>query len=127
MAVWIFWFCVAPVNGRNANRCSVTIAMGRSRTSPSLPDWDSLPVPRPPFGPTSTGPAQLFLNKGDGTFTDISFVAGVSNDGYVDLYVSNLNGQNFLYHNNHGNTFTEVAAKAGVPGSGKGFATWFFD
>jgi tetratricopeptide (TPR) repeat protein len=87
------------------------------------------------------GPAQLFLNKGDGTFEDISlsaridrimFSKGVAaadydNDGYPDLYVSNLNGHNFLYHNNHDNTFTEVAQQAGVQGSGHGFATWFFD
>jgi hypothetical protein len=86
-------------------------------------------------------PAQLFLNKGDGTFQDISHSAGVDrimfskgvtagdydNDGYPDLYVSNLNGDNFLYHNNHDNTFTEVAANAGVLGPGRGFATWFFD
>jgi FG-GAP-like repeat len=94
------------------------------------------------FG-NESGPAQHFLNKGDGTFQDISEEAGVSgdgsafskgvaaadydNDGSVDLYVSNLNGQNFLYHNNHDNTFTEVALKTGVPGSHKGFATWFFD
>jgi hypothetical protein len=87
------------------------------------------------------GPAQLFLNKKDGTFEDISMSAGIDrimfskgvaaadydNDGYPDLYVSNLNGRNFLYHNNHNNTFTEIAEQAGVPGSGKGFATWFFD
>ena len=86
-------------------------------------------------------PAQLFLNKGDGTFQDISASAGVNrvmytkavaaadydNDGFPDLYVSNLNGDNFLYHNNHNNTFTEVSQSAGVPGSGRGFATWFFD
>ena len=68
-------------------------------------------------------PRQLFLNKGDGTFEDISHAAGVDqvaftkgvvaadydNDGYVDFYVSNLLGDNFLYHNNHDNTFTEVA------------------
>jgi len=86
-------------------------------------------------------PAQLFLNKGDGTFQDISVSAGIAqvmfskgvtagdydNDGYPDLYVSNLNGDNFLYHNNHDNTFSEVAYAAGVPGSGRGFATWFFD
>jgi tetratricopeptide (TPR) repeat protein len=86
-------------------------------------------------------PAQLFLNKGDGTFEDIAASAGVAkvmfskgvaagdydNDGYPDLYVSNLNGDNFLYHNNHDNTFTEVSDKAGVPGPGRGFATWFFD
>jgi len=86
-------------------------------------------------------PAQLFLNKGDGTFEDISvqshinrtaFSKGVTaadydNDGYVDFYVSNLSGPNFLYHNNHDNTFTEVAAEAGVAGPARGFATWFFD
>lgn len=95
-------------------------------------------------------PAQLFLNRGDGTFQDISMTAGIDkvmyskgvaaadydNDGWPDLYVSNLNGYNFLYHNNHDNTFTEVAGSwgapakghvANVPGSGHGFATWFFD
>jgi tetratricopeptide (TPR) repeat protein len=95
------------------------------------------------FVGNETGTAQLFLNKGDGTFQDISIASGVSgdgsafskgvaaadydNDGYVDFYVSNLADQNFLYHNNHDNTFDEVAIPAGVPGSGKGFATWFFD
>jgi tetratricopeptide (TPR) repeat protein len=86
-------------------------------------------------------PAQLFLNKGDGRFEDISRQAGVGrssfakgvtagdfdNDGFADLYVSNYDGPNFLYRNNHNNTFTERAAAAGVPGPGRGFATWFFD
>jgi tetratricopeptide (TPR) repeat protein len=86
-------------------------------------------------------PAQLFLNKGDGRFEDISHAAGIDrlsfakavaaadydNDGFPDLYVSNYDGRNFLYHNNRDKTFTEVAAAAGVPGSGRGFGTWFFD
>jgi len=88
------------------------------------------------------GPSQLFLNKGDGTFQDISAASGVNkvaftkgvtaadydNDGYVDFYVSNLYGGNFLFHNNHNNTFTEVSEQAGVhqPQS-QTFATWFFD
>jgi len=88
------------------------------------------------------GPSQLFLNKGDGTFQDISTTSGINkiaftkgvtaadydNDGYVDFYVSNLYGGNFLYHNNHNNTFTEVSQQAGVhqPQS-QSFATWFFD
>jgi tetratricopeptide (TPR) repeat protein len=88
------------------------------------------------------GSSQLFLNKGDGTFQDISAASGVGkiaftkgvtaadydNDGYVDFYVSNLYGGNFLYHNNHDNTFTEVSQQAGVhqPQS-QSFATWFFD
>jgi tetratricopeptide (TPR) repeat protein len=92
------------------------------------------------FVGNENGPSQLFLNKGDGTFEDISHSAGVDSvaytkgvvaadydgDGYVDFYVSNL-GKNFLYHNNHDNTFTEVAEQAGVPGPGQSFAAWFFD
>ena len=86
-------------------------------------------------------PSQLFRNRGDGTFEDISHAAGVDrvaftkgvvagdydNDGYVDFYVSNLNGDNFLYHNNHDKTFTEVAQKAGVQKPDQSFAAWFFD
>jgi tetratricopeptide (TPR) repeat protein len=86
-------------------------------------------------------PSQLFRNKGDGTFEDISHTAGIDriaftkgvtaadydNDGYVDFYVSNLNGDNFLYHNNHDKTFTEVAQQAGVQKPWQSFAAWFFD
>jgi tetratricopeptide (TPR) repeat protein len=87
------------------------------------------------------GPNQLFRNKGDGTFEDISHTAGVDrsafskgvvaadydNDGYVDLYVSNFSGGNLLYHNNHDRTFTEVSSQAGVQAPFGSFATWFFD
>jgi enediyne biosynthesis protein E4 len=71
--------------------------------------------------------AALFHNNHDGTFTDVSAKAGVTNDrwgfgcavadydndGYPDLYVSNF-GKNRLFHNNHDGTFTDVAEKAGV-------------
>jgi tetratricopeptide (TPR) repeat protein len=87
------------------------------------------------------GPLQLFRNKGDGTFQDISHAAGIDlsgfakgvvaadydNDGYVDLYVSTLNGKNFLFHNNHDGTFREVAEQAGVQEPWAGFPAWFFD
>lgn len=93
------------------------------------------------FVGNENGPAQLFLNLGNGHFKDISHTAGVErvsfakgvaaadydNDGYPDLFVSNLTGPNFLYHNNHNNTFTEVAETAGVAGPTHGFPTWFFD
>ncbi len=93
------------------------------------------------FVGNENGPAQLFLNKGDGTFEDISHAAGVDrityakgvvaadydNDGFPDFYVSNFGGDNLLYHNNHNNTFTEVAHPAGVPGNGRAFASFFFD
>lgn len=88
-----------------------------------------------------TSPAQLFRNKGDGTFEDISQKAGVSraafskgvtaadydNDRYPDLYVNNYGETNFLYHNNRNGTFTEFSAAARVTGTPTGFGTWFFD
>jgi tetratricopeptide (TPR) repeat protein len=86
-------------------------------------------------------PSQLFRNRGDGTFEDIAVPAGVArtaftkavhsgdfdNDGYPDLYVSNLRSANLLFRNNRNRTFTEVGAAAGVTGSDRGFPAWFFD
>ena len=87
------------------------------------------------------GPSQLYRNRGDGTFENISSKAGIDangfikavvaedydNDGYPDFFLSNLRGNNFLYHNNHDGTFTDVAAKAGVQNSWLSFVSWFFD
>ncbi len=81
-------------------------------------------------GLTGKGPsphAALFHNNHDGTFTDVSASAGVENDrwgtgcvvgdydndGWPDLYVTNV-GASRLYHNNHNGTFTDVAVQAGV-------------
>ena len=71
--------------------------------------------------------AALFHNNHDGTFTDVTEKAGLTNerwgigavvgdydnDGWPDIYVTNY-GKNRLYHNNHNGTFTDVAEKAGV-------------
>jgi len=71
--------------------------------------------------------AALFHNNHDGTFSEVTAQAGVANDrwglacavgdydndGWPDLFVTNL-GANRLYHNNHDGTFTDVAEKAGV-------------
>jgi hypothetical protein len=86
-------------------------------------------------------PAQLFLNRRDGTFVDIAGPAGVGrsaftkgvaagdidNDGFPDLYVSNFRGGNVLYRNNGNRSFTEIGATAGVTGPDRGFPAWFFD
>ena len=69
----------------------------------------------------------LLHNNHDGTFSDVTEKAGVSNqrwgfgaavgdydnDGWPDIYVANF-GKNRLYHNNHDGTFTDVAESAGV-------------
>jgi tetratricopeptide (TPR) repeat protein len=87
------------------------------------------------------GPAKLFHNKGDGTFEEIGHAAGIDqtsfakgvtaadydHDGFVDFYVTNQNGINYLYHNNGNSTFTEVGRQAGVQAPSFSFATWFFD
>src|SRR6185437_5455149 len=71
--------------------------------------------------------AALFHNNHNGTFTDVAAKADVTNDrwgfgvavgdydndGWPDLYVTNL-GKNRLYHNNHDGTFSDVAEKSGV-------------
>jgi enediyne biosynthesis protein E4 len=74
-------------------------------------------------------PSQLFLNKGNGTFEDISQQSGIrahpgkgmgvgiadyDNDGLPDIFVSNDKLFNFLYHNKGNNKFDEVAFEAGV-------------
>ena len=93
------------------------------------------------FVANENSPAQLFHNNGDGTFTEIGKSAGIDrtafskgvsaadydNDGFVDFYVANQNGANFLYHNRGNRTFTEVGRQAGVQAPAFSFATWFFD
>ena len=73
-------------------------------------------------------PNQLFLNKGNGTFQDVSEAWGIRAqvgkgmgvgiadydlDGRPDLFVTNDAYYNFLFHN-LGNKFQEVAFPAGV-------------
>jgi hypothetical protein len=73
-------------------------------------------------------PNQLFLNRGDGTFQDVSEQWGIRShvgkamgvgmadydrDGRPDLFVTNDGYYNFLFHNT-GQKFEEVALKAGV-------------
>jgi hypothetical protein len=80
-------------------------------------------------------PNQLFRNKGDGTFEDVSKPAGIANpagkglgvafgdfdlDGYVDVYVANDGVRNFLYRNSGNGTFVDLAYSAGVGFDGHG-------
>ena len=73
--------------------------------------------------------SELFHNRGDGRFENVTQRAGLhdstgkslgvalldyDNDGWLDLFVTNDTQPNKLYRNNHDGTFTDVAFAAGV-------------
>ncbi len=78
----------------------------------------------------------LYHNRGDGTFEEVSVKAGVhddigyyglgvmwvdyDDDGWPDLLVANDSVPNYLYHNNHDGTFTDMGMLTGVALSGEG-------
>ncbi|WP_161791999.1 FG-GAP-like repeat-containing protein [Psychroserpens jangbogonensis] len=80
---------------------------------------------------SGTVPNKLYHNNGNGTFSDISFAAGISltghltfcasffdydKDGFQDIYMSNdrFVNTNILYRNNGDNTFTDVSVASGT-------------
>lgn len=82
-----------------------------------------------PRGLRGAGDA-LYHNNGNGTFTDVSARAGVSDpngyyglgvvcsdfdgDGWVDIFVANDATPNFLYHNNGNGTFKDIGFISGT-------------
>ena len=72
--------------------------------------------------------ARLYRNGCDGTFADVSKIAGITGpaggftvawadydgDGDLDVYIASADAPNSLYRNNGNGTFNNVAATAGV-------------
>ena len=94
--------------------------------------WQDLFVPS-----GGTTPDRLYMNNGDGTFTDRAAEAGIAarhhgygvavgdvdSDGWLDIFVISygtvdqrftMPGNHRLYRNNGDGTFTDIAARAGV-------------
>jgi hypothetical protein len=79
---------------------------------------------------------RLYHNNRDGTFTDVTVKAGLSdpgwangvcvgdynNDGFEDLFLTYY-GHNRLYRNNGDGTFTDVTAQAGLLHAGNRFGS----
>jgi hypothetical protein len=93
-------------------------------------------------------PAELYLNRGNGTFVECAKPSGVAvegftrgvvagdydNDGWTDIYVSRLGQPNLLFRNQGraagpggGWLFEEVGRRAGVTEPLLSFPCWFWD
>jgi hypothetical protein len=127
-------------------------------------DFDLAATPLPTAGlcrykglPVACGPSglpgaknQLFHNRGDGSFADVSAASGITRasgtyglgvgtldfdaDGWIDLYVANDSSPSALYRNNHDGTFTDIGTRAGCaysqdgkPQAGMGVAIGDYD
>jgi len=90
-------------------------------------------------------PCELYINNGDGTFTNQAKAAGVDvkayvkgsasadfdGDGDIDLYLSNSLSANVFLKNMWSETgkleFAEITKETGTQGPKNSFPTWFFD
>jgi hypothetical protein len=95
-------------------------------------------------------PNLLFVNNGDGTFTERAKEYGLDikdasveatfadydGDGYLDMFLltnvldfskAPMGRRNYLFHNNGNGTFTDVSKKAGIWGTTQGHTALWFD
>ena len=92
------------------------------------------------------GTDHIFLNNGNGTFREVTEkatgwdtkkgmnvdVADYDNDGWLDIYVTNITDEymkecNMLWHNNGDGTFTDISKETGSCETGWGWAAKFAD
>jgi hypothetical protein len=92
------------------------------------------------------GTDRIFFNNGDGTFRDATEkaigidtrkgmnvdVADYDNDGWLDIYVTNITDEymkecNMLWHNNHDGTFTDVSKETNTCATLWGWSAKFGD
>ncbi|HKD13523.1 MAG TPA: CRTAC1 family protein [Candidatus Angelobacter sp.] len=92
------------------------------------------------------GTDHIFLNNGNGTFREVTEkatgwdtkkgmnvdVADYDNDGWLDIYVTNITDEymkecNMLWHNNGDGSFTDVSKETGTCETGWGWAAKFAD
>jgi hypothetical protein len=137
------------VNCASAAGVDCTGGNGGSITSATVVDinqdgWPDLYICR------FNAPNLLFVNNGDGTFTERAHEYGLDitdacveatfadydGDGYLDCFIltnvldftkSPTGRRNYLFHNNQNGTFTDVSKKAGIWGNTQGHTAIWFD
>lgn len=86
-------------------------------------------------------PDILYRNNGNGTFTNVSYQAGINNpgktltvnladvdkDGFLDIFVGNFNEKSKLYKNNGDFTFTDIAQQVGLTSTSYTMGAVFVD
>ncbi len=101
---------------------------GKKETLPEVCQFRGVRVACGPLGFPGESD-HLFHNNGNGTFTDVSVKAGVSDlsgnygfasvfvdvddDGWIDLAVADDSTPNYLYHNRHDGTFEDISYLSG--------------
>ncbi len=142
-------------NNGDGTFSDVTIAAGIYRADPSQAGawtdlnndgWLDLVVTNETTSATEPHPCQVYINQQNGTFKDIApqtglnllgffkglTVSDLNNDGWPDLYFSNLDGFNQLFLHtgktpNGDIAFRNISQAAGVEEPRNSFPTWFFD
>ena len=94
----------------------------------------------------SSHPCEFYLNKKNGTFENVASKVGlnvkgffkgasagdINNDGWIDLFLSNLDGSNYLFLNEGASSpeqlkFKDITKLANVAAPWHSFPTWFWD
>ena len=116
-SVWASMPIVADYD-RDGRLDVFVVRMGDHEHTSPLPNWDAHNGTRD----------SLYHNNGDGTFSEVSKVAGVDDsswglaaawgdydeDGWPDLYVGNEFGIGALYHNERDGTFRDAGGSANL-------------
>jgi len=140
-------------NNGDGTFTDVTIASGMYSLHPSqtavwgdfnLDGWLDIFIANE-SSPDSPNKCELFVNNTNGTFTNVTEQAGISETGYFkgvasgdlnndrlpDLYLSNYSGENILYYNVSSTdgtiSFKKAGKSAGVSKPERSFPTWIFD
>jgi hypothetical protein len=85
--------------------------------------------------------SRVYLNNGNGTYTDITASSGIytyglshspsfsdiDGDGDLDLYITNAEGYCWMFINNGDNSFTDSSYWCGTQGMGETFSCFFGD